>query len=441
MTTSIVRGQPTPPASSPPSSKKRKRSHVNSREAEVATEMTPQADLSDDTTSSSPSEKRKKRHTNSDAAQKSSSRKQLEGKASASPARANPKSKKRRHQSESPKDYDDAVSPVATPSAPTSNPTSSDIKRKRASDREQGLAPAISSDSSSATISTQGMECERDGNALEVSPPQNQGNDSSINELNGKRQCLSKKDARRATASVSPFPSTFNDIDSEDDWRPFMGLPDEDMPGDTVNTPPPSSPQADEPFWRKPSDKTASKPACPAIDTPAPARFASVPASRSFGQATRAVMNITGKPPSSSLYPNARPENLNSTGKQQFDERVAAEIEKRATEAVEKFLARHEIAGSGPRTTATRKRSRTQAEGDNDDPDYWTKLYPPHTRLSNEGVCAIARDTNLGPQKRHDAAPYAFDPKNGQFRADYEHLFPQVGFETIQAARRFLRTH
>lgn len=383
---------------------------------------------------------RKKRHTNPDDAQKSSFGKQFEGIASASPSSAKPKGNKRRHRSEPHKGYDDRASPV-TISAPKPNPDSSDAKRKRTSDQEQEFAPAISLDSSSAITSAQSMEHESNGNALEVSSARSQGDGHSINEFSGKRQCLSKKNAKRFTASVSPLPSSFDDIYSEDDWRPLVGFPDEDMPGDTVNTPPPSSPQTDEPSWRKHSDGTARKPVRPAIDTPAPARFASVPASRSFGQATRAVMNIAAKTQSSSLFPNARSEDSNTTWKQQLDERVAAELEKRAIEAAERVLAQHEIAGPGPRTTANRKRSRTQVEGNNEDPSYWSKLYPPHTRLSNEGVCAIAKDTNLGPQKRHDAAPYAFDPKNGQFRAEYEHLFPQVGFETIQAARRFLRTY
>jgi len=189
------------------------------------------------------------------------------------------------------------------------------------------------------------------------------------------------------------------------------------------------------------TDQMASKPSCPAIDTPAPARFASVPASRLFGHATQAVMNMTAKPQSPSVLPSAGPEDFIVAWKQKLEERLAADLEKCAKEAVKEALAKHEVAGPGPRTVAARKRSRTHVEGDNDDPEYLAKLYPPPTRLSNERLCAIARDTSLGPQKRHDAAPYAFDPKNGQFREEYEHLFPQIGFETIQAAKRFLRTY
>lgn len=441
-----MHGQPTPPTSSPPSSKKRKRSHVKSRGAEVATAISPQADQSDDTTSSSPLEKRSKRHTSPDASQESSPRKELEGGGSPSLPKAIHKRKKRRHQSLSREDYHDEPSPVATPSVPTSQPTSSGTKRKRPSSGEQDLASVISTDNSPATFSTKGKERERpaegvSGDVLEVSPPQSQGDGRSIKESHGKRQCISKKDIRRATESVSPLASVSNDIYSEDDWRPFPDFSDEDMLRDTVTTPPPSSLQTDEPSWRKASDETASKPSCPAIDTPAPARFASVPASRLFGHATQAVMNMTAKPQSLSVLPSARPEDFIVAWKQKLEERLAADLEKRAKEAVKEALAKHEVAGPGPRTVAARKRSRTHVEDDNDNPEYLAKLYPLHTRLPNERLCAIARDTSLGPQKRHDAAPYAFDPKNGQFREEYEHLFPQIGFKTIQAAKRFLRTY
>lgn len=440
-----MHGQPTPPTSSPSSSKKRKRSHVKSCGAEAATALSPQADQSDDTTSSSPLEKRSKRHTSPDASQESSTRKELERGGSPSLPKATHKSKKRRHQSVPREDYHDELSPVATPSVPTLQPTSSGTKRKRPSSDEQDLASVISPDNSPATCSTKDKERERpaegvSGDVLEVSPPQSQGDGCSIKESHGKRQCISKKDIRRANESVSPLPSVSNDIYSEDDWRPFPEYPD-DMLRDTVTTPPASSLQTDEPSRRKASDETASKPSCPAIDTPAPARFASVPASRLFGHATQAVMNMTAKPQSPSVLPSARPEDFIVAWKQKLGERLAADLEKRAKEAVKEALAKHEVAGPGPRTVAARKRNRTHVEDDDDDPEYLAKLYPLHTRLSNEKLCAIARDTSLGPQKRHDAAPYAFDPKNGQFREEYEYLFPQIRFKTIQAAKRFLRTY
>lgn len=433
MVTSAVNGQPTPPTSSPPSFKKRKKTHAKSREAEADTEVSPQANQSDDMISSSPLEKRRKHHTNSDAAPESSSRKQHEGKALAEPSKAKPKGKKRRHQSVSNEDHHDEPPPVVTPFVSTSKSTCSGTKHKSASDREPQPVPPISADSSLTAFSSSGKACERfiedvHGNTPDESPPQSRAAGCSIKEPSGKRPCLAENTARHATANASPLPNTSNDTYSENDWRPFPGYSDDDMPANTLTTPPPS-------------DNLTNKPSCPGIDTPAPARFASVPASRTLGRATRAVMNIPAKPQSPPLLPNTRSEDLSLTWKQQLEERVAAEIEKRASEAIEKALARHAVAGPGPRTTAARKRSRTQMEGDNDDAEYWTKLYPLHTRLSNEKLCSIARNINLGPQKRHEAAPYAFDPKNGQFRAEYEDLFRQVRFETSQAARRFLRTY
>lgn len=99
------------------------------------------------------------------------------------------------------------------------------------------------------------------------------------------------------------------------------------------------------------------------------------------------------------------------------------------------------MASLEPRTTAARKRSRAQAEGDNDDLEFWAKMYSSHMRLFDENLCAIVKDLTLGSQKRHDAALYVFDFKNGHFRSEYEHLFSQIRFQTIKEARRYLRSY
>lgn len=421
----------------------------------MAVEVSPQADQSDNTTDSSPLKVKngKRRHTNSDTGQQSSSQEQSEVIVPASPPKSNSNHKTRAYLDDAAfqdasyeDDYEETQITAFTPSRKSK---STGKKRKHSIIAGEEIAVTISKHQPFAHTSLKSKEQERpvtDKNATPSgeSSAQFEADFSSPSQAKAKKVCLSKEGSERATASVSPLPSTFNDLYSDDGWRPFPGFSDDDMLGDTATSSPATSLQTDEPSFRKPSDPSSNGHFYPTIDTPAPARFASVPASRVFGRATQAVMNI-GRPQKPSLRPSAGAEDVNLAWKQKLEDRWAAELDKRAKEAakeaVKEALAQKEVAGPGPRTTAARKRSRAQAEGDNDDPEFWAKMYPPHMRLSDENLCAIAKDLTLGPQKRHDAAPYAFDFKNGHFRPEYEHLFPQIRFQTTKEARRYLRSY